>query len=359
MPEPDGPQVALFVDVDYLRVVCRTLRTTPSEAAVQIRASAVHFGALRLCLAYASKPFSGMKRLEQDGYLVKIAMNADFDIVADVGVVLDLRRRETVVLVSGDRELLSGAARIAGMAGRCVVVIASEKSSASNVVASHVFFMPLENIIRGQAMDQISRIAENLSSLPRKPQRRTAYDFLVFLCHASGDKPAVRALYQRLQADGFPSWLDEENLLPGQDWEREISAAVRASNVVLVCLSRASVTKEGFVQKEIRYALDVADEKPEGTIFIIPVRLENCDVPQRLRRLHWVNLFEMSGYRRLLSALRTRQQTARRNQETLANAEEEQIRRVLAATGGNKRKAAQILGIEQKALGRKLEQMKV
>ncbi|HWB99278.1 MAG TPA: sigma 54-interacting transcriptional regulator, partial [Bryobacteraceae bacterium] len=45
--------------------------------------------------------------------------------------------------------------------------------------------------------------------------------------------------------------------------------------------------------------------------------------------------------------------------ETLAEAEEEQIRRVLVATGGNKSRAAQILGIERKTLYRKLERMKL
>jgi DNA-binding NtrC family response regulator len=45
--------------------------------------------------------------------------------------------------------------------------------------------------------------------------------------------------------------------------------------------------------------------------------------------------------------------------ETLADAEEEQIRRVIAATGGNKSKAAQVLGIERKTLYRKLERMKL
>ena len=124
-----------------------------------------------------------------------------------------------------------------------------------------------------------------------------------FLCHASGDKPAVRKLYRQLQADGVEPWLDEKNLLPGQDWQREIRKAVRESDVVIVCLSRRSATKTGYVQKEITYALDVADLQPEGTIFIIPAKLEECDVPDRLRHLHWINLFEKPGYSLLLQTL--------------------------------------------------------
>ena len=43
--------------------------------------------------------------------------------------------------------------------------------------------------------------------------------------------------------------------------------------------------------------------------------------------------------------------------ETLADTESDQIRRVLAATNGNKSRAAKILGIERKTLYRKLERM--
>ena len=74
-------------------------------------------------------------------------------------------------------------------------------------------------------------------------------------------------------------------------------------DVALSCLSRSSVGKFGFVQKEIRFALDVAEEKPEGTIFLIPVRLEDCKVPSRLMNLEWVNLYEDKGYQRLIQSL--------------------------------------------------------
>lgn len=125
----------------------------------------------------------------------------------------------------------------------------------------------------------------------------------VFLCHASIDKPLVRALYKRLIADGFDAWLDEEKLLPGQNFPLEIKKAVRESIAVIVCLTKNSVSKEGYVHKEIKIALDIADEKPEGTIFIIPARFEDCNVPDRLSALHWADLFRQDGYKRLRKAL--------------------------------------------------------
>lgn len=126
----------------------------------------------------------------------------------------------------------------------------------------------------------------------------------VFLCHSKDDKPKVRELYRRLVADGFEAWLDEEKLIPGHDWDLEIRKAVREADVVVVCLSNSSVTKAGYVQKEIRFALDVADEQPEGAIFLIPTKLEECQVPTRLNKWQWVNLFEEKGYEQLETSLK-------------------------------------------------------
>jgi CheY-like chemotaxis protein len=127
----------------------------------------------------------------------------------------------------------------------------------------------------------------------------------VFLCHSSNDKPSVRVLYHRLRSDGFEPWLDEEDLLPGQEWKREIPKAVRKSDVVVVCLSSTAINKRGYVQKEIKIALDIADEQPEGTIYIIPLRLEECEVPERLSHWQWVDFFKEEGYPRLVRSLET------------------------------------------------------
>lgn len=128
----------------------------------------------------------------------------------------------------------------------------------------------------------------------------------VFVCHASEDKPRVRELCDRLRADGFEPWLDEERLLPGQDWEAELTAAVGASDAVIVCVSAASVGKAGYVQKELRRVLDAAEYQPEGRIFIIPVRLESCPLPTRLRQWQYADLFVEGGYERLRAALTAR-----------------------------------------------------
>jgi len=154
---------------------------------------------------------------------------------------------------------------------------------------------------------------DNLKHLRHNPYHANLRDsnLRVFLCHSSSDKPAIRSLYRRLLEDDVRPWLDEIDILPGQDWDLEIRKAIRECHIVLVCLSKASITKVGYLQKEIRQVLDVADEQPEGTTFLIPVRLEDCKVPDRLRRWQWVDLFESHGYERLMLALARRAQRLR------------------------------------------------
>lgn len=133
----------------------------------------------------------------------------------------------------------------------------------------------------------------------------------VFLSHASTDKSIVREFYQRLLSEGWiDPWLDEEQLLPGQDWDMEIEKAVHAAHAVIVFLSNKSVTKEGYIQKELRLTLDVALEKNEGQIFILPIRLDECDVPRRLRSWQYVDSFPKErrerAYKLLIESLRIR-----------------------------------------------------
>ena len=71
----------------------------------------------------------------------------------------------------------------------------------------------------------------------------------------------------------------------------------------MIFLSRSSVAKRGYVQREMKMALDAWQESPEGTIHTIPVRLDDCDVPESFRRYHYTNLFEPNGFDRIVRAI--------------------------------------------------------
>ncbi|HSB00300.1 MAG TPA: toll/interleukin-1 receptor domain-containing protein [Anaerolineales bacterium] len=125
----------------------------------------------------------------------------------------------------------------------------------------------------------------------------------VFLLYARGDQEAVRRLYQRMVKEGANVWLDREKILPGQDWQYEICKAIQGSDLVIVCLSRQFNKQGGYRHEELKIALAKARSLPEGRSFIIPARLERCDLPASLRRWQRVDLFETDGYRKLVSAL--------------------------------------------------------
>ena len=127
---------------------------------------------------------------------------------------------------------------------------------------------------------------------------------LVFLSHASEDKAIARELWEKLKGDGFDPWMDKERLLPGQNWDLEIEKALRESDAILLCFSSVSVQKEGYIQREYKRAMRHQEEKPEGTIFVIPVRLDDCEIPYTIRDLQYVDYPE--GYDRLVMALNAR-----------------------------------------------------
>jgi CheY-like chemotaxis protein len=131
----------------------------------------------------------------------------------------------------------------------------------------------------------------------------------VFISYAREDESSARRVRKFLRKNGVTAWLDVEDLIPGQEWETEIRRALRDSHLVLVCLSNRSITKRGYVQKEIRLALDLADEEPHGSIFVVPLKIEECAVPGPLRKWQWLDFFKSGSRTRLLNTLKIRAET--------------------------------------------------
>jgi hypothetical protein len=126
----------------------------------------------------------------------------------------------------------------------------------------------------------------------------------VFLTYAHSDKKAVHKIYHRLLKNQIKTWLDEKELVPGQDWKHEIRQAILRSKIIIVCLSRQFNKQGGFRHEELQIALEKARSFPDGEIFIIPARLEKCDLPDPLRQWQCVDLFEADGFRKLVIALK-------------------------------------------------------
>ena len=125
----------------------------------------------------------------------------------------------------------------------------------------------------------------------------------LFLSYTRKDEAAVAQLYERLAAVGLKPWMDQEDILPGEIWQESILHAIRDSHFFLACISLNSVDKRGFLQRELREALDAWKDKLPGDIYLIPVRLEECTVPEQLSPFQWVDIFHSRGWTRLLRAI--------------------------------------------------------
>ncbi len=124
----------------------------------------------------------------------------------------------------------------------------------------------------------------------------------IFLSYAREDEKK-EVLYQQLSAAGFKPWMDTKDILPGEKWERSIQQALQRVHFFLACLSVTSVTKRSYMRREFREALEKRQEMLESDIYLIPVRLEECEVPEELREHQWVDLFKADGWNRLVQAL--------------------------------------------------------
>jgi hypothetical protein len=146
------------------------------------------------------------------------------------------------------------------------------------------------------------------------------------MSYAREDATIAKKLYYDLKAVGVVPWLDVIDLLPGERWKPAISRAILNSTYFLALLSSSSVNKRGYVQRELRQALDILGEFPDSEVFLIPVRLDECrPVNEELSELNWVDLFPAyeAGVERILSVLlRTEASQVEPGQDGVGKAEE-------------------------------------
>jgi|GEM_PF-3553590 len=110
----------------------------------------------------------------------------------------------------------------------------------------------------------------------------------VFISHAKEDIEFAEELYVYLTEVGYSPWLDKKKIRAGANWDYEIKKALKKSDYIIILLSSSSVKKRGYIQKEFKYALEYWENKLADDIYIIPIVLDECEIPEQLLKFHWI-----------------------------------------------------------------------
>lgn len=116
----------------------------------------------------------------------------------------------------------------------------------------------------------------------------------VFVSHAGEDKHAfAEPLARKLREMGADAWLDKWEIAPGDSLVQKIfHEAMSQTDAVVVVLSRTSVAKP-WVAKELDVAVVRNIQKLSR---LIPVRIDDCEVPEVLRDLVWLDWTKEGGH---------------------------------------------------------------
>jgi hypothetical protein len=127
---------------------------------------------------------------------------------------------------------------------------------------------------------------------------------MLFLSYARPDGEKVEAVYNELKKNGYSPWMDVKDLLPGERWEIKLNKAIENSDFFIAFLSAQATDRRGVLRKELRQALEKWKEMLEEDIYLIPVRLQPCDLPDELTGFQALDLFEADWWPRLEASLK-------------------------------------------------------
>lgn len=127
----------------------------------------------------------------------------------------------------------------------------------------------------------------------------------VFVSHAGEDKDRfVLAFAKKLRAKGIDAWLDKWEMYPGDSLVDKIfEEGIKNAQAVIVVVSKNSVEKP-WVREELNAA--VVKRINQGSL-LIPVLIDNCEVPQALKSTLWSSIADLGNYEvefeRIVSAI--------------------------------------------------------
>jgi tetratricopeptide (TPR) repeat protein len=129
------------------------------------------------------------------------------------------------------------------------------------------------------------------------------YRWDIFIAHAGADFPVAEDLYERLELQPR-TFLDGRSLMLGDDWDRKLPQAQRASRITVVLVSRKT-DKAYYQREEIANAIAMARKEDESHR-VVPIYLEDLaedEIPYGLRLKHAIWLHKIGGMDKAADAL--------------------------------------------------------
>lgn len=102
----------------------------------------------------------------------------------------------------------------------------------------------------------------------------------VFISHSSKDSLFARDLSKAFKEAGIDVWIDEIPFLPGDNIVKKIEEGLSTSNAIVVLMSKDSVSSRWAMQE---LSVFTARSISEQSLRILPILLEECDLPIYLR----------------------------------------------------------------------------
>jgi len=128
---------------------------------------------------------------------------------------------------------------------------------------------------------------------------------LIFISYATPDRDRVVPYHDALSAKGYDVWIDYRRIKAGQIWDFEIKRALDKATLILIFISTKSIDRRGYVQREIKIALDKAAEKLADDIYVIPILLDDdAEIPEQIKHLQAVRASDSDKDDRIEDAIR-------------------------------------------------------
>lgn len=127
----------------------------------------------------------------------------------------------------------------------------------------------------------------------------------VFISHAKEDYKAAEQLYYHLLNNGYSPWLDKKQIKAGENWDYAINKALRESTFIILLLSSISINKRGYIQKEFNLAIEYSKNMLIDDVYIIPILLDDCKIPDHLNKFQWVAINSENAMEGILDSLNT------------------------------------------------------